>query len=137
VGPTTFFDAGARQVCTVKVARTNTPLHALVTLNDPAFVEAARVLAQGVSVVPGDDAARLDYAFRVVTARIPTARERTILLGRLVTLRGQFAADPAAAQQLASVGEAARPQTLDAVEHAAWTALCSLLLNLDETLSRE
>ncbi len=137
VGPTTFFDAGARQVCTVKVARTNTPLHALVTLNDPAYVEAARVLAQGVSLAADDDAGRLDYAFRVVTARIPTARERTILLGRLAALRGQFAADPAAAQQLASVGEAARPQTLDPVEHAAWTALCSLLMNLDETLSRE
>jgi hypothetical protein len=137
VGPTTFFDAGARQVCTVKVARTNTPLHALVTLNDPAFVEAARVLAQGVSVAAEGDAAKLDYAFRVVTARFPTPPERGILLGRLATLRGQFAADPEAAKQLAAAGEAARPESLDPVEHAAWTALCSLLLNLDETLTRE
>ncbi|WP_414663135.1 PSD1 and planctomycete cytochrome C domain-containing protein [Horticoccus sp. 23ND18S-11] len=137
VGPTSFFDAGARQVCTVKVARTNTPLHALVTLNDPAFVEAARVLAQGASVAADTDAARLDYVFRVVTSRLPVARERTILLERLARLRTQFAADPASALQLAATGEAARPETLDAVEHAAWTALCSLLLNLDETLSRE
>ena len=137
VGPTTFFDAGARQVCTVKVARTNTPLHALVTLNDPAFVEAARVLAQGVSVAAESDAAKLDYAFRVVTARFPTPPERRILLGRLETLRGQFAADAEAARQLAAAGEAARPESLDPVEHAAWTALCSLLLNLDETLTRE
>lgn len=137
VGPTTFFDAGARQVCTVKVARTNTPLHALVTLNDPAFVEAARVLAQGVSVAAEIDAAKLDYAFRVVTARFPTPQERGILQGRLATLRRQFAADPDAAKQLAAVGEAARPESLDPVEHAAWTALCSLLLNLDETLTRE
>ncbi|MSU49668.1 MAG: DUF1549 domain-containing protein [Opitutus sp.] len=137
VGPTTFFDSGARQVCTVKVARTNTPLHALVTLNDTAFVEAARVLAQGASVAADSDAARLDYVFRIVASRRPTVPERTVLVGRLEKLRGQFAADPAAAMQLASVGEAARPATLDPVEHAAWTALCSLLFNLDEALSKE
>ena len=67
----------------------------------------------------------------------PVAREKAILLERLARLRTQFAADPASALQLAATGEAARPETLDAVEHAAWTALCSLLLNLDETLSRE
>jgi hypothetical protein len=137
VGPTTFFDAGARQTCTVKVGRTNTPLHALVTLNDPAFVEAARVMAQGISVAAENDAARLDQVFRLLTARRPTSAETAILLARLQKLRGQFAADPEAARQLASVGEAARPETLDPVEHAAWTALCSLLLNLDETMSKE
>jgi hypothetical protein len=137
VGPTTFFDAGARQVCTVKVARTNTPLHALVTLNDTAFVEAARVFAQGISVAADDDAGRLEYAFRILTARRPTAKETTILLGRLEKLRGQFGADRAAALQLASVGEAARPEALDPIEHAAWTAMCSLLMNLDEVLSKE
>jgi len=137
VGPTTFFDAGARQVCTVKVARTNTPLHALVTLNDTAFVEAARVFAQGISVAADNDAARLDYAFKILAARQPTPKEKTVLLARLDKLRAQFAADPAAAQQLASVGEAARPESLDPIEHAAWTALCSLLINLDEVLSKE
>jgi hypothetical protein len=137
VGPTTFFDAGARQVCTVKVAPTNTPLHALVTLNDTAFVEAARVFAQGISVAADDDASRLEYAFRVLTLRSPASKEKTLLLARLEKLRGQFAADPAAALQLASVGEAARPESLDPVEHAAWTALCSLLMNLDEVLSKE
>jgi hypothetical protein len=137
VGPTTFFDAGARQVCTVKVARTNTPLHALVTLNDPAFVEAARVMAQGVSVAADTDAARLEYVCEVLLARRPTAKEKSILLSRLETLRAQFTADPAAALQLAAVGEAARPETLDPVEHAAWTALCSLIMNLDEALSKE
>jgi hypothetical protein len=137
VGPTTFFDAGARQVCTVKVGRTNTPLHALVTLNDPAFVEAARVLAQGVAMSVGSDATKVGDAFRVLTARFPTAQERGILLVRLATLRQQFAADPDAARHLAATGEAARPEALDPVEHAAWTALCSLLMNLDETLTRE
>ncbi len=137
VGPTTFFDAGARQVCTVKVARTNTPLHALVTLNDTAFVEAARVMAQGVSVAAETDAARLEYAFRLLTARRPTAPEAAVLLARLEKLRAQFTAEPAAAEKLAAVGVAARPATLDAVEHAAWTALCSLMMNLDEALSKE
>lgn len=137
VGPTTFFDAGVRQTCTVQIARTNTPLHALVTLNDPAYVEAARVLAQRVIAAAPVDAARIDCAFQLMTARGPTAAERAVLAGRLTRLRTQFAADKAAAQQLASSGEAPRPAGLDPVEHAAWTALCALILNLDESLSKE
>lgn len=138
VGPTSFFDAGARQVCTVKVARTNTPLHALVTLNDPAYVEAARVMAQRVlAAAPGNDAARISYAFRLTTARRPAATELAVLTTRLEKLRRHYAADPAAAQQLAAAGEAPRSETLAPTEHAAWTALCTLLLNLDETLSKE
>jgi hypothetical protein len=138
VGPTTFFDAGARQVCTVKVARTNTPLHALVTLNDPAYVEAARVLAQRVlGETDADDAAKIARAFRLATVRAPKAAESGILAARLGKLRAQFASDLPAARALSAAGEAPRPETLDPVEHAAWTALCSLILNLDETLSKE
>ncbi len=137
VGPTSFFDAGARQVCTVKVARTNTPLHALVTLNDPAYVEAARVLAQRVLTDSAADPARLSAAFRLATARTPTPAERKILTTRLATLRAHFAADPTAARELSAIGEFARPATLAPAEHAAWTALCLLVLNLDETLSKE
>ncbi len=137
VGPTTFFDAGARQVCNVKAARTNTPLHALVTLNDPAFVEAARVMAQRVMAGAVADAARLDDAFHRTTARRPTRAERKILLGRLEKLRAQFRAEPAAARELTAAGEAPRPDGLDVVEHAAWTSLCSLIMNLDEALSKE
>ena len=137
VGPTSFFDAGARQVCTVKVARTNTPLHALVTLNDPAYVEAARVLAQRVLAPSADDLARLHSAFRLATARTPTAAEQKILTTRLAKLRATFAADPTAARELSAIGEFARPATLAPAEHAAWTALCLLVLNLDETLSKE
>jgi hypothetical protein len=137
VGPTSFFDAGARQVCTVKVARTNTPLHALVTLNDPAFVEAGRVLAQSSWLAAADDRARVEHAFLATTARLPTERERAVLFARLDTLRAQFAADPAAAAELASAGEAPRPESLPVVEHAAWTVVCALILNLDETLSKE
>ncbi len=137
VGPTTFFDAGARQVCTVKVARTNTPLHALVTLNDPAYVEAARVLAQHLLTSSPDDTARVTEAFRLATARPPTAAEQKILAARLAKLRADFAADPKSAAELASIGEYARPASLAPTEHAAWTSLCLLILNLDETLSKE
>ncbi|MBI5767123.1 MAG: PSD1 domain-containing protein [Verrucomicrobia bacterium] len=137
VGPTSFFDAGARQVCTVKVARTNTPLHALVTLNDPAFVEAARVMAQRVIAGAPGDAARIERAFRLATARVPTRAEGQVLAERLKKLRAQFAAAPDEARRYAASGEAPRPENLDPVEHAAWTGLCSLILNLDETLSKE
>ena len=138
VGPTTFFDAGVRQVCTVKAARTNTPLHALVTLNDPAYVEAARVLAQrALTASLPTDTARLTSIFRLVTARPPTAAETKTLTTRLATLRRQFSADVPSARQLSAIGEFARPADLDPVEHAAWTTLCLLVLNLDETLSKE
>jgi len=137
VGPTTFFDSGARQVCTLKVPITNTPLHALVTLNDPAYVEAARVMAQRVLSAEGDDSARLARAFRLATARPPTAVEAGILTGRLKAVRAQFASDRPSAEILTVAGEAPRAAGVDPVEHAAWTALCSLLLNLDEVLSKE
>ncbi len=137
VGPTTFFDAGARQVCTLKVPITNTPLHALVTLNDPAFVEAARVMAQRVLAGAAGDAARLRLAFRLVTARPPSAAEEGVLAARLTRLRTDFGRDGEAARQLSAAGASPRPAGLAPDEHAAWTALCSLLLNLDETLCKE
>jgi len=138
VGPTTFFDVSPRQVCSVKNSRTNTPLHALVTLNDPAYVEAARVMAQRILAAPAaDDDARLDHAFRLATARPAAPAERTTLTRRLGKLRANFAADPAAAQALAASGEFQRAADLPTPEHAAWTTLCLIVLNLDETLSKE
>ena len=138
VGPTSFFDAGARQVCTVKVSRTNTPLHALVTLNDPAFVEAARVMAQrALTGAARTDSDRLDAVFRAATSRLPSAKEKTVLLTRLAKLRAQFGESPTEAHQLAGAGEFERLESVPVIEHAAWTALCSLILNLDETLSTE
>jgi mono/diheme cytochrome c family protein len=135
-GPTTFFDAGARQVCTVRMSRTNTPMHALITLNDPAFVEAARVMAQRVVTSARTDSKRIDEAFRLATAHAPAAAEKKILTARLAKLRTVFAADPTAAQELSSIGESPRSTTISPGEHAAWTTLCLLLLNLDETLSK-
>ena len=137
VGPTLFFDVSSRQNCTVKTPRTNTPLHALATLNDTTYVEAARALAERLlHTVPSADA-RLEHAFRLVTSRKPGAAEKQILLARLATLTQQYAADSAAARKLLTVGESKRDEKLDPVDHAAWTGLCSLLLNLDEAVSKE
>jgi hypothetical protein len=137
IGPTSFFDTASRQTCTVKVVRTNTPLHALATLNDTTYVEAARVLAQRVLEKGGEPEQRIEAAFRLVVARAPTSEEKRILLGSLERLRVVYTADADAATRLLKVGESPRNEKLDAREHAAWTALCTMLLNLDETLTRQ
>ncbi len=138
VGPTMFFDTANRQTCTVKTTTTNTPLHALTTLNDTTFVEAARVLAQRAMTEGGaEDAGRLRVAFRHAVGRVPTAQEVEILRGSLDRQRRLYAGDRAAAERLLKVGESPRPAGLDVVEHAALTAVCTLILNLDETLSKQ
>ncbi|HBJ84070.1 MAG TPA: chromosome segregation protein [Verrucomicrobiales bacterium] len=138
VGPTMLFDNAARQVCAVKTTRTNTPLQALVTLNDITYVESARALAQRVLLThrSNEDAA-LEQAFRLVTCRAPTADEKSLLKQQLAKLWAQQGADRAAALKLLAVGESKRDESLDPVEHAAWTSLCLLLLNLDETVTKE
>ena len=138
VGPTLFFDVATRQTCQVKVARTNTPLHALVTLNDVTFVEAARTLAQRVLLGPAtDDASRLSEAFRRSTSRAPKPTELAILTIRLQGLRAAFAKDEAAARKLIAVGESKASDKIPPAELAAFTSLATLLLNLDETISKE
>src|SRR5439155_5752784 len=99
--PTVFFDSANRQTCSVKTTVTNTPLHALTTLNDVTYVEAARALAQ-LSLETGGttDAERLAFAFRRVTARKPTDAELKILTGALARQRALFAADRTAAAKL-------------------------------------
>ena len=137
VGPTLFFDSAARQTCTVRQSRTNTPLHALTLLNDVTFVEAARALGQRVLREPDTDEARIRRAFRMATGRKPTPFETRTLLGRLQRLKAQYADNPQAAEKLLAVGESPRDRNLPAAEHAAWTGLCSLLMNLDEVITRE
>jgi hypothetical protein len=139
VGPTMFFDVSSRQNCTVKVDRTNTPLHALVTMNDVTYVEAARALAQRtlLSATAKDDAARLAEMFRRCTARPPHAEETQLLLKRLAALRNGYAQDTEAAKKLITVGESKPDPNLPPAELASWSGLALLLLNLDETLSKE
>ncbi len=138
IAPTMFFDSAARQVCSVKSPRTNTPLQALTTLNDATFVEAARALAERTLLSsPPSDRFRVDFAFRAALARPPRAEERQVLLAGLDRLKREFGADRAAAQKYLAVGETRRNQNLDLVDEAAYSAICLGLLNLDETLTKE
>jgi hypothetical protein len=137
VGPTMLFDNSARQTCVIKATRTNTPLQALVTLNDVTYVEAARVLAQRVLLTNrGNEDAALVQAFRLVTCREPAKAEAALLKTQLGKLREQQS-DRAAALKLLAVGESKRDESIDVIEHATWTSLCLMLLNLDEVVTKE
>jgi mono/diheme cytochrome c family protein len=137
VPPTTMFDTASRQVCTVRPSRTNTPLHALILLNDVTFVEAARVLAQRLLTERGNDEERITLLFRLATARKPGDTEMQVMTQALERLRKQYGADRDAALKLVSTGEAPRKTDFDVVEHAAYTGLASMVLNLDEAISKE
>ena len=135
--PLVTFDAPNREVCTDNRARTNTPLQALVLLNDPGFVEAARVMAQRIVTSGGSSPSeRLDYAFKLCTSRTPQPAEAQVLLEIYETQLARFKQDPAAAKQLTAIGESPLPANLDPAEVAAWTAVGNVLLNLDETITK-
>ncbi len=135
--PLVTFDAPNREVCTDCRVRTNTPLQALVLLNDPSYFEAARVLAQRTMQEGGATTPeRIAFAFKLCTARAPVAKELE-LLGRVFEAQSaHFKQNPQAATKLIAIGEAARPADLDPGELAAWTALGNILLNLDETITK-
>ncbi len=131
------FDAPNREVCTLKRDRTNTPLQALVTLNDPVFVEAAQGLARRIvlrefSSQPLD--LQIQNAFQIVTGRTPSDRELSALRQLHDRCRQQFSADPSSAQQMATDPLGPLPNGADTVELATWTAISNVLLNLDEVL---
>ena len=130
-----LFDAADREVCTVSRNPTNTPLQALVLLNDPTFVEAARHLAQRVVGSSPDDAARLKHLYLLVLARTPRQEESAVLLAQLAQERHSFRAAPEAVSELLAVGESAADSTLDAAELAAWTTIASVVMNLDEAIT--
>jgi hypothetical protein len=132
------FDAPNRETCAVRRPRTNTPLQALVLMNDPTFVEAARVLGERILREGGPDAAaRLTLAFRLVLARRPSPRELGVLQETLAFYRLRYARDAAAAQQFVRVGQSdARPGP-DPGELAAYAAVAGVLLNLDEAVTKE
>jgi hypothetical protein len=137
VGPANMFDASSRQACRVRLATTSTPLHALTTLNDPTWVEAARLLAeQSLRAAPDLDS-RLSYAFRRAACRAATDKDLTALRRAYDKQLAIYRSDPAAAQSLLAVGAAPRDAALEPAEHAALTAVCLAIFNLDETLTRE
>jgi hypothetical protein len=135
VAPADLFDASSRNTCKVRTAITSTPLHALTTLNDPTYVEAARALAQKVMGVAPDT--RLATAFRRVLGRWPDDQERQILARSLARQHQRFAADRPGAEAFIAVGASKRDPALDAVDLAAHAMVCLGILNLDEALSRQ
>lgn len=128
------FDAPSREECTVERARSNTPLQALVLLNDPIMVEAARVLATRALHEVGSD--RLRWLFGEVLQRVPTARERDVLTKHLDKLIEQYAGDLDAARALLAIGEHPAAADLEPRTLAAWTGVARVLLSLHETLTR-
>jgi hypothetical protein len=132
------FDAAGRETCIVRQSRTNTPLQALTLMNDVTYVEASRALAQRVLTECGAMSdARLSRMFRLLVARPPRPTELQILRANLDEQRKRFQADPQAAKRLVDVGEVKRDERLDMTELAAFSAVANLLLNLDETITRE
>ena len=130
------FDAPNREVCTVRRIRTNTPLQALVTLNDPVYVEAAQALARHMIAGSQDPVRRIEHAYQRVLIRNPSASE----VDRLIALANQaaatFAQAPDEAMKMANDPLGGLDETADVVDHAAWTVVANVILNLDELLMK-
>ncbi len=131
-----IFDAPSREKCALERPRTNTPLQALVTLNDPQFVEAARLLAQRLLDFDGTTGERFDLGYRLVAGRPATERETAMLEKWLTEQERYFSEDPDRAGQYLEVGEFPLPSETTPVTLASWTAVAQLMLNLDEALTR-
>ncbi len=132
-----ILDAPSREACTIRRERTNTPMQALMLMNDPQFFEAARAFAERTIKEGGETPqARIAYLFEMATARLPKPIEEALLLETFQAHSQEFEADPEAAKQLIEVGESEPDETLDAIEVAAWTMIANLILNLDEVLNK-
>ena len=132
------FDAPDREKCVVRRSVTNTPLQALVLMNDPTYIEASRVLAQNVLREAGaDPSKRLTLAFRRVTGRAPDARESKVLGDLAAKQLARYGRDAKAALALVSIGETPVDKALPAAELAAWTNVATVLLNMDEAITKE
>jgi hypothetical protein len=131
-------DAPAREVCAVRRPRTNTPLQSLVLMNDPTFVEAARALAERVLREAGPEAdERIAHAFKLVLVREPAPPELDVLRDTWSHFREAFSQDPAAAASYIAVGESKAAGGIEPAELAAWTAVATTILNLDEAVTKE
>ena len=132
-----MFDAPSRESCVVRRERTNTPLQALLLMNDPQYVEAARALAELAlkegGTTPEERAA---WMFKRATARAPDAEDLADLVGFYVDQKAGYTADPEAAKKLIAIGESKPDASLDPVELATWTMVANLILNLDEVITK-
>jgi hypothetical protein len=132
------FDAPDREKCVARRAVTNTPLQALVTLNDPTYLEAARAMAERTMREGGQNpAGRVAFVFRLALARNPSAQETKVLRDLLSLQLANYRKDKQAASELLHVGESKVDEKLDQSELAAWTMVASAILNLDETVTKE
>jgi hypothetical protein len=133
----TIFDAPDRETCQVRRARTNTPLQALVLMNDVQFIEAARKFAEKVMSEGGAGTEqRVTFAFRSVLARQPSSSELATLTKLFTDYQAEFKAAAGSAGKLLAAGESARDEALDVNELGAWTMIVHLLLNLSETVTK-
>ena len=140
VAPPTMvtFDAATRETCIVRANRTNTPLQALDLMNDVTYLEASRKFAERMMKDGGSTTeARIDYAFRVALARAANPREQAVLAETFNQFRGRFEAKPDAAAKYLAEGKSPRDASLNPVDLAAYTAVASLILNMDETVTKE
>ena len=132
------FDAAAREACVVRENRTNTPLQALNLMNDVTYLEAARKIGERMMKEGGQTPAqRIAYGFRLITSRRPGEKELGVLIDSYRYYLDRYRTDPKAALKLVSQGESPRDEALDTGEHAAYSASASLILNLDEVITKE
>jgi hypothetical protein len=133
----TTFDAPERTYCNIRRLRTNTPLQALVTLNDPVYVEAAQALARRIMTQGGETTEqRVKFAFRLCLIRPPMEAETKRLTELFEQAKTQFAKEPAKATALVNKPLGPPPAEMKIEELAAWTVVSNVLLNLDETLAK-
>jgi hypothetical protein len=130
------FDGTTREKCTVQRARTNTPIQALILLNDPTYLEAARMLANNVLLAKASDDDRIAEIFRRILSRTPEPRESALLIDLLQRQRNHFQTDPTAADKLLQVGASQHDESLAPTELAAWTMTAHTIVNLDEAITR-
>ncbi|GEP44308.1 DUF1553 domain-containing protein [Brevifollis gellanilyticus] len=132
-----IFNAPSREMSCVRRDRTNTPLQALVAMNDPQFIEAARNFAQRtLNTVKGDDTAKLNAIAERLLCRPLKAQEMLILQASLIDLRTHYTTNAADAEALLKVGESKADEKLAKPEFAAWTMVCNQVMNLDEVLNK-
>jgi hypothetical protein len=131
------FDAPSREECTAERPRSNTPVAALNLLNDPNFVESARVLAERIlAEAEKNDRARMDHAYQLVLSRAPTDDERKAMGDLFQYAKSDYKKQPDSAKKLISIGQTAADPKWDPSELAAWTTISRALLNLSETTTR-
>jgi hypothetical protein len=132
-----LFDSGSRETCVVRETRTNTPLQALALMNDVAFVEASRVFAARIMRAATTPEDRLIWGFRRATARRPRTEELQVLIDAYHHHLDRYRTNVKSALELLGEGDWPREESLDPAEHAAYTMLASLMLNLDATVTKE